>query len=394
MKSIKTLIVQENLRHYQVPAQTLLASHPDIDLTVVYGTNVLRTNVSAGQENVEGPLPFRVIHGPMGCWHLFGRAFLWHRPAIELLRRESFDVVIHVFEASILSLGYLRRYQQGRGKKFILWGIGQSLYKTPLLDRLRCRMVRKADAVVFYAEDNRRRFLDMGLNSDKLFVARNSIDLTPVSKAIQEWPSERLNTFEEANHLRPGPVLLTVGRLMARKRIDLLLESAARLIPDWPTLKVVIIGNGPEEQSLRTLSGKLGLDTHVVFTGSIIGDEAVAPWFLASSLVVAPAQVGHLATHAHAYSRPLITCDNCDIQGPEVKILVPGQTGLLYPYGNGAALTDTIATLLNDKNQCHEMGKKALTRAYEYCGIPRMMNGFLEAISYVTGIGIQPFQTS
>src|SRR5690606_40093111 len=49
----------------------------------------------------------------------------------------------------------------------------------------------------------------------------------------------------------PVPRVVCVGRLVAHKRVDLLLEAAAELRERWPGLVVDVIGRGPEEAALR-----------------------------------------------------------------------------------------------------------------------------------------------
>lgn len=385
---IKVLIVQHNFPHYHVPLCKTMASHPNIDLTFVHGTNRFNFYGAGPQENVTSQMPFRVIKGKIPSFHIFRKSILWHKPAVDLLKSESFDVVIHKFEVKFLSLGKIHKIQKTRGNKLILWGIGATAKKTPVIDCIRRNQVRKTDATIFYAESNRRRFISMGIDPEKLFVARNSIDLSPITSAVNEWPEAKVEKFRIDRQIGNGPVLLSVGRLIKRKRLDILLESAAVLRNDYPTLKVVIIGDGPESHCLKSLACKLNMEKNVIFTGEIIGDTRIAPWFLLSDIVIAPAQVGHLATHAHAYGCPLITCDKREIQGPEVEILVPNQTGLLYPYGCNGKLTETISSLLEDNEKRKQMGTNARRRALEYCGIPKMLEGFLQAISYVTNISL------
>ena len=63
--------------------------------------------------------------------------------------------------------------------------------------------------------------------------------------------------------------LLTVGRLTKFKRIDFLLEVFAGVLKVHPDLRFRIVGTGEDEDQLRRLAGRLGLEARVVFHGAV-----------------------------------------------------------------------------------------------------------------------------
>ena len=62
-------------------------------------------------------------------------------------------------------------------------------------------------------------------------------------------------------------ILLFVGRLGKEKNIIFLLESFYRVQQEISDLRLVIVGGGPQEEDLRRLCIKLGIDGKVIFTG-------------------------------------------------------------------------------------------------------------------------------
>ncbi len=387
---IRVLVIEHSLPFYHVPCWALLGSHPGIELTVAQGTGYFTGPNAVPEGRYDESMPFRLVRGRI-VRRFFGKTVLWHESAVRLVKEEAFDVVIHQFETKIISLWRTRHVVERRGGKFIFWGIGQSLKPTPALDVVRWFLARRADALVFYADSNRARFVRMGLDARRLFVAPNSIDLQPITSAAAKWPAEAIEAFKRAQGLGPSPVLIHVGRLMTRKRLDLLIAATALLKHEYPEIVVILVGNGPEERNLREMVRAESLEDHFRFLGTISGEESLAPWFLSSDVVVAPGQVGHLATHAHAYGRPLVACDDPSIQGPEIGILVPGRTGEQYRYGDIDDLARVIGGLLDEPLRRWQMGDEGRRRASKYCGTPRMANGFLEAISYVTATELRRF---
>ena len=383
--AMRVALVQQFFPAYRAAVFSQLASHPEIELTLIHAASESVGPDGVAVRNVMEPMPFRVVSGPMRSIRLGSRSLLWHTAAVDTMARERFDVVIHPLEVRWASLGRIRRLQHRRGGKFVLWGIGFAQKPERWLDRYRLRLVHQADATIFYGDRNRQRYIAMGVAAEKLFVARNSVSIRLIDDAVAAWQGERLHAFRRAHRLDEGPILVTVGRLVPIKRLDLLLRAIVRLRPLYSTMRLVIIGDGPEEEPLRDLTAQLGLRDRVIFAGAIRDDEALAPWFLASDLVVAPGQIGLLATHAHAYGRPVITSDNPEMHGPEVEILVPGQTGLLYPFGDEKALAGAIQALLADRKKRQAFGVAAYRQAHEGFGVVNMVNGFVTALAHVTG---------
>jgi glycosyltransferase involved in cell wall biosynthesis len=90
-----------------------------------------------------------------------------------------------------------------------------------------------------------------GLDRARVRVVHNGVEVPPPK------PSGRT-----ADPL----VVAFVGRLVPSKRVDRLLEAAAR-VPEAVAIKVLIVGSGPEEPRLRRHASELGLDGRVSFTG-------------------------------------------------------------------------------------------------------------------------------
>ncbi|MCW2761002.1 MAG: hypothetical protein JWR85_1203 [Marmoricola sp.] len=73
---------------------------------------------------------------------------------------------------------------------------------------------------------------------------------------------------------RPDPEQIAVlGRLATHKRIDLVIRAVERVVAERPSLRLDIVGKGPEESRLRALTAELGLGEHVRLHGFLDEDD-------------------------------------------------------------------------------------------------------------------------
>jgi glycosyltransferase involved in cell wall biosynthesis len=84
-----------------------------------------------------------------------------------------------------------------------------------------------------------------------------------------------LSSAEPAYTLAPKPVVLCVGRLVPGKGVDLLLEAAATVQAQGYQFSLLVVGDGPAQESLRSMAATLGLN-NVHFRPSRAPDQMAA----------------------------------------------------------------------------------------------------------------------
>lgn len=150
--------------------------------------------------------------------------------------------------------------------------------------------------------------------------------------------------------LGPPWEVLFVGRLIQRKGPDLLLQAAA-LMAERP-IRFTLIGEGPERERLERLIVDLKLESRVRLLGSQ-APESVAELLAQSHLLALPARrdwkgeeegLGMVLLEAMARGRPVVTTPTGGI--PDA--VRDGETGLLVPPDDPAALAEAIAYLLDN----------------------------------------------
>ena len=384
-QKIQVLLVQQFFRFYRTNLFKRLAALPDVELTMIHGTNPpVKADVAGLNMGDASAMPFEVFPSHIDCLQIGRQQVFWFSKAKQLIRKRRFEVVISDFTLRLLSMHAMIRLQHRQQGGFLFWDIGLPLKPSRLVIMLRKRFYTMADGIILYHEREKARLMQYGISPEKLFVAKNTVDIQRITAAMQATTLEMTQKCQVQLGGSVGPMLLHVGRLAAFKRLDILLEAVAHLKPKWPTIRLVLIGDGPQRDCLVQRTETLGLKANVLFTGGITDPEKLAPWFAMAKVVVAPAQIGLLAPETHAYGRPLVTSDDPTISGPEAQILKLGVTGETYHFGNVNDLVHVLDKLLCQPDVAEQYGKNGLRRAREILGIDKQVDSFHRAITTVT----------
>jgi len=148
-------------------------------------------------------------------------------------------------------------------------------------------------------------------------------------------------------------VIGAIGSLIKRKANHHLLGALARLSPETRRkLVIVFVGEGPEKASLINLAHQLGLSQHVLFVGF---QSKPLPWLAAFDiLVLASAKEGlpRVILEAMLLGKPVVS--SC-VTGSR-ELVVDGENGVLFPYGDECALAAALSRLLEDAALRTRMG--------------------------------------
>ena len=181
------------------------------------------------------------------------------------------------------------------------------------------------------------------------------------------------------------PVLFAAGRFTTQKGFDVALDAIA-LLDCRPHL--VIAGAGVEGPALEERKRALGLEDSVTFAGWVAPDD-MPLWMNRATAVLMPSRwepFGLVALQAAQMARPVIASS---IDGLR-EVVVHGETGLLVPPDDPAALADAIAALLGDPNQAAAMGRAAQQRARETWPWVRHVDAYEKLYTQVLAQALHP----
>jgi 1,2-diacylglycerol 3-alpha-glucosyltransferase len=168
-----------------------------------------------------------------------------------------------------------------------------------------------------------------------------------------------------ALELGDAEVLLYVGRLVGEKNLDFLIRAFARIAPQRPQARLVLVGDGTHRQDLENTARKLGLGERVIFPGSIPPAEvphyvAAADLFVFSSLTDTQ---GLVLIEAMAAGTPAVA-----VEAPgSVDVLAEGGGVLVPPREEPFA--EAMLELLADSARRRALGEQA-ARAVQRYSIP------------------------
>jgi glycosyltransferase involved in cell wall biosynthesis len=209
---------------------------------------------------------------------------------------------------------------------------------------------RAVDRVVTVCELDRQRQIDCTWRSPKKVVTiHNGIDISRFDPNTAA--TERMIIRQELGIADRTPVLGVVARLSIEKGHSYLLQGLPSLIDEWPTLVVLVAGEGPERQRLEAEAAAYGVADHVRFLGQ---RSDVINILRGIDLMVLPSlkeSFPIVLLEAMAMRRAAVATDT----GGVSEAVIDDVTGFVVPPANAALLASAIARSLRG-GRLHEMG--------------------------------------
>jgi len=212
--------------------------------------------------------------------------------------------------------------------------------------------INNSDGVTAVSNNLRQKTLDTFNINKEIKVIYNFIDFSRFKKTDK-------NHFKKAIAPEGEKILLHISNFRKVKRVEDTIHIFKRVKEKMP-VKLLLIGDGPERQSLESLCRELGLCEDIRFLGKQDAVEellALADVFLLPS---ANESFGLAALEAMACEVPVVSSNVGGI--PEVNI--DGETGYLCELGDVDSMAVRVLDILSDE-EVHEKFRKAALRQAE-----------------------------
>ena len=271
-------------------------------------------------------------------------------PLVRLLRDERIDVLhSHKFGSNVwaAALAPLARVPVLVAHEHTWSFEGQPLRR--FLDRE--LIARSSEAFLAVSREDRRRMIEVErIPPDAVTFVPNGIDPVPAG----DGGRVRRELGIEAR----TPVAGAVAVLRPQKALDVLLRAVAALTGEFPALRVLVAGEGPERAALEALAAELGVADRV----TLLGQRSDVPDLLAAL---------DMAVSSSSFEgTPLAMMEYMDAGLPVVATRVGGVPdliddgvhGLLVEPGDPASLAAAMAELLRDPERARAMGERGRER--------------------------------
>ena len=165
-------------------------------------------------------------------------------------------------------------------------------------------------------------------------------------------------------------ILLTAGRLHRQKGYDHLIRAMPMVQSAFPGVKLLILGEGEEENNLKKLADSLELTEKVIFTGLRSDVDSLLHCI---EIFVLPSRwegLPNVLLEAMAAGKPVVAT----AVGGIPELVVQGVTGVLVPPQDTLALADAIKGLLSDEKRALAMGSAGRQRVQQCFSMDAMIS--------------------
>ena len=301
---------------------------------------------------------------------LGGKYYLcWQSGLIRWLEDWQPEVLVVEANPRYLHTPAALRWMHAHRRPVIGWGLGaaaRSGVLNALSGSLRKGFLAQFDALITYSRQGASEYARSGFPADRIIIAPNAVTPRPQAPAP-----------ERPDHYKDGKaVVLFVGRLQARKRVDFLLRACAALGKSHP-LELWIVGDGPARPELEILAQQVFPQAR--FLGARFGTELVSI-FSAADLFILPGTGGLAVQQAMSFALPVIVAE---ADGTQADLVRP-ENGWSLPPGDVDALTSTMDQALENVARLRRMGQASYRIVAEEINIETMLAAFEQVIRLVS----------
>lgn len=357
---------------YQIVKKSIEFGH---DVTIIVGIYDCNRTFDKNTKVYVAFPKGRSSHVILEAWKRLYFIFFVYFKTQSILRKEKFDIIHHVLPCSLDTFSFLGLFKNktipfimGPLQRTTSVGGAQSFNRTfgknhltfssvlmylvykiirPFVTFLSLQTFYKADAVIFPSQDSRQFYNSLIPHIKKKYVIPIGIDLT---KGIKQSKKGKAITF------------LSVGYLTKRKGHIVLLKAFKKLIQHNASVRLSIVGNGPEFDTLKTYIKNNTLEKSVDLIG-FISPKIIQTLYQKADVFVLPSLEDSFPTvvlEAMSYGLPLIATDT----GSVAEMVE--RAGIMAKSGDTSSLYKAILELYSFPQRRQLLSQNARKQVKKY----------------------------
>lgn len=362
------VFVQPAFPHYRKSFFCELLNYPKLEFILYFSPKIEDTS-----KRTERPPEFARPIGQI-CTMPFGLGWQVGALGVQLGTNDVFVMSGNPRTLSNLALAFKARL---RGARIIWWGHYWSATSKPWRFTLRLWMMRMADALMFYTEQEVAEYKKHVGQHDLRPIAalNNGIDCTPI-RFTRRLP------YLTADRPRD---LLFIGRVTLKSNLELAIEALSQRCCHNVTLDV--IGDGADVEKLRAYARDLGVESRIAWHGASTDAEFIGSVANNCKAFIYPGAVGLSLIHGLAYGLPAIVHDDRWKHMPEIAAHRPHVNGLTFRRNDAKALSETINSVLNSPSLLERMSKEAVETVEKDFNTKNMAKRFVSLVQDLNASG-------
>lgn len=293
---------------------------------------------------------------------LFARAFL---RAARLIRRHRINVICigELVAGGLLGIALKKAF----GCKLLMYVHGEEITTVAsgrLYGKWRKKYLHAADKVVAVSSFTCDALAgQMGMPPDAITLIPNGVDTERFT------PGERDTALLARHGLEDKKILLTVGRLVERKGIDMTIHAMREIVARRDDVHYLIVGDGELRPQLERMVAEHGLQRHVTLVGKVSDDELLR-YLRTCDLFVMPNRTmpdgdtegfGLVFREANACHKPVVG----GRAGGAVEAVHDGKSGLLVDGYQPAQIAEAIERILSEPTLARSLADYGLQLAHD-----------------------------